>query len=47
MAGSVGDGVGVIVGWVLTWYVRRRPFLADFFLYLTVNGFLQGAECGA
>ena len=44
VAGSVGDGVGVIVGWVLNWYVRRCPFLADFFLYLTGNGFLQDAE---
>ena len=43
----VGYGDGRVVGWVLTWYVRYPPFLADFFLYLTGNGFLQDAEGGA
>ena len=34
----------MVMGRVLTWYVHRRPSLADFFLYLTGIGFLQDAE---
>ena len=47
LVGRVGYGDGWGVGWVLTWYVYRRPSRTDFFLYLTGNGFLQDAEGGA
>ena len=47
VAGPVEDGIGMLVGWNLSWYVRCRPFLADVFLYLTGIDFLQDAEGGA
>ena len=40
-AGREGNGVGLVVGWNLTWYVRRCPFLLISFFILQGTAFYK------